>query len=282
LIGSELLAVFYGLATAASWGAADFSGGFASKRSNVFIVVILSQLVGMAGLIGAALLWSEPFPLPADVLYGGLAGLAGGVGLVALYRGLAGGQMGFVAPVVAVVTTILPVLVSLFLEGRPAGRQLAGFGLALVGIWFISRPDGKAPLRVRELGLPVVAGTGFGLFLILIDRVSAGAVLWPLVGAKVTSIILMLGVILMRGQAGTPAKSHLLVIGLAGLFDNSGNAFFALATQTGRLDIAAILSSLYPAITISLAWLILQERLTRRQWGGVMAALIAVVLISLG
>ncbi len=280
MIGSELLAIFYGLTTAASWGAADFSGGFASKRSNVFSVVILSQLVGLIGLAGAAWLWAEPFPLLRDMLYGGLAGLAGGTGLVALYRGLAVGRMGIVAPVVAVVTAILPVIVSLFLEGVPAGQQLAGFGLALVGVWFISQAEGQVNIRPGDLGLPLVAGSGFGLFLVLIDRVSDGAILWPLVGAKITSIGLMVGVITMRQQKGRPAIRQLPVIGLAGLFDNSGNAFFALATQTGRLDIAAILSSLYPAVTIWLAWLFLKERLTPRQWLGVTAALVAVVLIS--
>jgi drug/metabolite transporter (DMT)-like permease len=280
MVGSELSAIFCGLASAASWGAGDFSGGFATKRSNVYSVVIVSQSVGVIGLTVVALLLSEPFPMLDDMLYGGIAGISGVIGLVALYRGLALGRMGIVAPVAAVVAAAVPVIFSMFIEGLPAMPQRVGFVTALVAVWFISRTDGEAKIRGRDLGLPVVAGLGFGLFFIFIDRVNDGAVLWPLVAARIASISMLFVVIAFLRQRGTPAIKQLPVITLAGIFDTGGSAFFALATQISRLDIAAVLASLYPAATILLARFILQERLIPQQWGGIMAALIAVVLIS--
>jgi len=280
VINLELSAIFYGLASAASWGAGDFSGGFAAKRNNVFSVVIASQLIGVMGLILVAFLLAEPFPFPGDMLIGGLAGIAGAIGLLALYRGLAVGRMGIVAPVAAVVTAIVPVIVGFFSEGLPARPQLAGFVVALIAVWFISSTDTRARIRWGDLKLPGLAGVGFGLFLTFIGQVTEGAVLWPLVAARIASIGMLLVVINLVRQRKSPALNQLPLIALAGIFDSGGNAFFALATQTGRLDIAAVLASLYPATTVALAWLILRERLLAQQWAGVIAALIAVVLIA--
>lgn len=282
MIGSELGAIIYGLASAVSWGAADFSGGVASKRNHVYGVVLLSQTVGVLFLVGLALLLLEPLSRPVDLVYGAVAGVGGTIGLVALYRGLAGGRMGIVAPLAAVITTVLPVMVSLLAEGMPDTSQLAGFGFALLAVWLISAQNGRlAAIRRGELGLAALAGIGFGIFLILIDRVNAGAVLWPLVAARVASISLLLILIVLTAPfTGRPTAAGWPVIILAGIFDSGGNAFFALAAQTGRLDVAAILSSLYPAATIALAWFILKERLLPPQWAGVAAAFVAILLIS--
>jgi drug/metabolite transporter (DMT)-like permease len=280
-IGSELLAVLYGLASAASWGAGDFSGGFATKRSSVYSVVIVSQCVGAIFLVGVALLFGESWPILSDWLYGAGAGLAGVVGLVALYRGLALGRMGLVAPLAAVVTAIVPVVVSIFSEGLPTGLQLVGFAVALLAVWLIAGNGAEGRIQVTDLVFPVVAGLGFGFFFILIDRVTEGNIFWPLVAARGASVgMLLLGLSLTR-QLELPRLSQFPIIALAGLLDTGGNAFFVLAAQLGRLDIAAVLSSLYPATTVILAWLILQERLTSQQWLGVWAALMAVMLIAL-
>jgi drug/metabolite transporter (DMT)-like permease len=280
LLNSELSALFFGLASAASWGAGDFNGGLAAKRNNVYTVVIFSQLVGAIFLVGVAILFAEQIASAEDMLTGAGAGLVGAIGLVALYRGLAGGRMGLVAPVAAVVTAIVPVIFGLLLEGLPPVRQLAGFGLALVAVWIISRPGDGADFRLRDLSTPCVAGLGFGLFFILIDRVSEGAILWPLVAARIASISMIFVVVRLVRQGQLPGRTQLPVIALAGIFDTGGNAFFALATQMGRLDIAAVLSSLYPATTVLLAHFILQERLSFQQWAGVAVALLAIILIA--
>jgi drug/metabolite transporter (DMT)-like permease len=281
MINSELLAVFYSLASAISWGTGDFSGGVATKRTNLYGVVIGSQALGGLFLVLIAFGVAEPWPGWLDLVYGATAGISGVLGLLALYRGLAEGRMGVVAPVAAVVTAIVPVFVGFFMEGLPASQQLLGLGVALVAVWLISGAGAQLRISTQELRLPLMAGLGFGLFFILIDRVSVGAVFWPLVAARLASVSMLAVLMRVRLQSQAwPAPKHVLLIGLAGLFDAGGNAFFALATQAGRLDIAAVLSSLYPASTVMLAWLILKERLTLPQWLGVGAALAAVVLIA--
>jgi drug/metabolite transporter (DMT)-like permease len=130
------------------------------------------------------------------------------------------------------------------------------------------------------LALPVLAGFGFGVFLILIDHVSAVAVLWPLAAARAASVLALFLVLLLARQPARPAASHLPLIVLAGLFDTGGNAFYALAARAGRLDIAAVLGALYPAMTVILARLILKERLSTHQGLGLAMALLAVILIA--
>ena len=281
-MGVELTAVFYGLTAAASWGAGDFSGGMATKRSHVYLVVLLSHIVGLAGLLLLILLFGEPFPTWHDLLIGAAGGIAGAVGVLALYTGLAQGRMGVVAPLTAVITAIIPVLFGLFLEGLPKLHQFAGFVVALFAVWLISSDNGDNPagLYWSDLRLPVVAGLGFGLFFIFIDQVSNNAILWPLVGSRAASTIMMFILVLISRQRGRPVGNQFSWIVLAGIFDAAGNAFFALATSLGRLDVATVLSSLYPATTVLLARFILDERLTRRQGIGVAAALAAVILIA--
>ncbi|MCZ6875336.1 MAG: DMT family transporter [bacterium] len=281
MIASSFLAIVYGFASAASWGAGDFSGGMASKRTHVYYVVLISQLTGAILLLGLALLMREPFPMPIDLVYGAGAGISGVIGLLALYRGLALGQMAIVAPIAAVVSAAIPVLVGLFIEGLPGTRQWIGFSIALIGVWLISQTREAVTLQVRDVGLASLAGVGFGLFFVVIDRVSDGAVLWPLIAARAApvSMLLVFVAVLMR-QTPMPVRQHLPLIALSGIFDTGGNAFFVLSTQTGRLDIAAVLSSLYPVSTIMLAWFFLHERLLPQQWGGVIAALTAVVLLA--
>ena len=277
---SPLFGIGFGLAAASSWGAGDYCGGLASRRTNVYGVVVVSQLVGLVLLSTLALLLSEPFPTLTDMAWAAIAGIGGAVGLSALYRGLAAGPMGVVAPVAAVVSVILPLIFGLFLEGMPGLPQLLGFGLALCAVWFITRAGNGSSTQVRDLVLPVVAGLGFGVFFILIGHVSAAAVLWPLAAARVASVLALLVVVLLTRQPARPAAGQMPLILMSGLFDTGGNAFYALAARTGRLDIAAVLSSLYPAVTVILAWLILKERLSRTQGVGLALAMIAVLLIA--
>ena len=282
ILGVELTAVFYGLAAAASWGAGDFSGGVATKRSHVYLVVLLSHIVGIAGLLLLILLFGEPFPSWRDVGIGALGGISGAIGVLALYTGLAQGRMGVVAPLTAVITAIVPVLFGSFLEGLPQLHQLAGFIVALLAVWLISGDNGGGPVGLRwcDLRLPTVAGLGFGLFFIFIDHVSDKAILWPLVGARAASIFMMAVLVILTRQRQRPARTQSGWIMLAGVFDVGGNAFFALATSLGRLDVASVLSSLYPVTTVLLARFILDEHLSRRQGAGVAAALAALLLIT--
>ncbi|TMB75279.1 MAG: DMT family transporter, partial [Chloroflexi bacterium] len=234
---------------------------------------------GLVLLIALALAWSEPFPSALDMAWGGAAGLAGAVGLVSFYQALAVGRMGINAPVTAVLAAALPVLFSVFFQGLPGLLQVAGFTLALIAVWLISRPE-RARGRPEGVGLALLAGLGFGSFFILISRASSTAIFWPLAAARLASFLFMLSLLLIRRQDLLPKLSAFPLVLLAGTLDVAGNAFFVLATHSGRLAVAAILSSLYPAATVLLAGIILRERVTRLQAIGIFIALIAIPLIS--
>jgi drug/metabolite transporter (DMT)-like permease len=283
--GVEAVALAYGVSAAVAWGAADFSGGFATKKSHVFTVVFLSQVVGGVFLAALALVFSGWLPGLRVMLVGGLAGLAGEVGLILLYMGLARGRMGIVAPLSAVVSALLPIAVGAVQAGLPGPLRLVGFAVALVAVWLLAGKGGaQSRITAAEAGCSLGAGLGFGLFMVLIAQISDQAVLWPLVGARFTTAALLGLVFAARG--GLPAgpvagtKVQWLPIAMAGVLDAAGNALFALASRTGRLDVAAVLTSLYPAFTVLLAWLVLRERLAARHWLGVAAALAALGCIS--
>lgn len=274
-----LSTVAFALAASITWGAGDFSGGLATRRAQVLSVVVGAYTVGFIVLVALALIWSEPFPTTLDLIWGSVAGLAGAVGLVAFYQALAVGRMGIVAPLAAMLSAAVPVLFGAFIEGLPGPIQLIGFMLAFIAVGLISGL-GVVKGRPKGLGLALLAGLGFGSFFILISRVSHGSVFWPLAAARLSSLLFLLVVVLIRHQKVLPEKSVWLVVFLAGALDVAGNVFFVLATHAGRLDVAAILSSLYPAVTVLLATIILKERVTRLQAIGIVVALVAIPLIS--
>ncbi len=279
-MGSSLAAVVLGLASAASWGAGDFTGGLASKRSSVFGVVVVGQSAGVALLAATALLLREPWPAASAVACAVAGGAAGGAGLAALYRGLAVGRMAIVAPVSAVLSAAIPVVWSALDEGLPPAPKLAGFALALAGIWLVARA-GPAGRGAQGLGLALGAGCGFGAFLVLLHAASqGGGTFWPLAAARGTTLALALAAALASRRARLPAWSAAPLALLSGILDACGNGFFVLAIRAGRLDVAAVLSSMYPATTVLLAAGLLRERVSRPQGAGIVAVLGAISLIA--
>ncbi|WP_243336995.1 DMT family transporter [Anaeromyxobacter soli] len=278
-MSSSLAAVVLGLASAASWGAGDFTGGIASKRAPVVGVLVLGQAAGVTLILAAALLLHESVPAPATLAWSVAAGAAGAVGLAALYRALAVGRMAVVAPVSAVLSASIPVVWGALAEGMPSGSKLAGFVLALAGIWLIARagPPGGG---TEGLGLALVAGCGFGAYLVLMDRGAQGGTFWPLAAARGTSFALAVVVAGARRRPWAPPRHAVPLVLLSGVLDAGGNAFFVLATQAGRLDVAAVLASMYPASTVALAAGLLRERITRPQSAGIVAVLGAIALIA--
>ena len=280
---NPIASVSFSLASALSWGAGDFSGGLASKRANTFQVVAVAHGTGLVLVLALALLRGEIFPGQHAMVWGAAAGISGAIGLAALYRGLAIGKMGIVAPVAAVITAALPVGYGITLQGAPKPLQIAGFALATVAIVLISKPERAAGMP-KGLGLAILAGFGFGGFLICINRAGNTTVFWPLVAARTVSLVFMLLLMVFtarRERAGfrTSAKLWFLMI-IAGALDTAGNALFVMATQVGRLDVAAVLSSLYPASTVLLARFVLQERMSAVQNAGMVAALVSIPLIA--
>jgi drug/metabolite transporter (DMT)-like permease len=281
-LAPELAAVAFGLFASLSWGVSDFSGGMATKRISVIGVVAVSNAIGLLLLIGLAFAAREMVPPVEDFVWGAFAGLAGLVGIASLYQALAVGQMGVAAPLSAVLSAVLSVGFGILIEGLPAPSRLVGFGLGVASIWFVSYSRGAAR-ETKGLGFAALAGVGFAAFLVFVDRVSEGAVFWPLVAARATSSAVMLSAAFFSRRRWTPqGRVEWTTVLLAGLLDVAGNIFFVMSTQVGRLDVAAVVSSLYPAITVLLARFILKERITRLQALGLGAALAAISLIAIG
>jgi drug/metabolite transporter (DMT)-like permease len=279
-MSSEILAITYGISSAMTWGAGDFTGGYASKRTNVYAVLLFSQLTGFILLLLLALGLREPLPSATSWIVPGFAGIAGASGLIALYTGLASERMGIVAPMSAVIATILPMCIGMFTEGFPGHAKILGFVLAVGAVWLLTRTDRQEAIHLREVYLSVLAGGGFGIFFVLIGQLNGSAVIWPLVMARIASLSMYVVVVRLRRQSGELLISQLPLILLAGTLDAGGNTFFALATRVGRLDISAVLASLYPAATVLLARYLLKEQLRPQQWGGIIMALGALFLIA--
>ena len=277
---AQILGIFFALTAAFVWGGSDFTGGYASRRSSQFQVLVLSALSGLVILILAAILWRESFPSAPGILWSVLAGACGAVGLAALYRALSTGEAASVAPTAAVVGAALPVLYSGLTEGIPASTKLIGFGLALAGIWVVSAAsNATGEGRRRGYLLAFLAGVGFAGFFICLSQVEAGKVFTPLIIAR--CLTFLIGLVAMRLQRlPLPAITSNPPALLAGLLDAGGNLFFLLSMQFTRLDISVVLASLYPATTVVLAGMILRQKVNLVQWIGVAICLAAIVLIT--
>ncbi len=270
-----------GLLSALTWGTADFSGGLASKRTNAYGVVIGGQAVGLIPLLAMIALSGEAMPPLTSWLWGGAAGLGGGIGLSFLYRALASGRMSVAAPVSALLAALIPVLAGTIMEGFPKLWTFIGFVLALAAIWLISSSEDGKTIHLKELSLPLAAGLAFSMFFICMHEASRESILWPIVASRLTSITSMLVFALTLRQPWLPKNPHWPLIALSGVLDIIGNACYILAGQAGRMDVAAVLGSLYPGATVVLAWLVLRERISRVQFFGILAALGAIVMMTI-
>lgn len=278
-----LAPVLLGLAAALAWGAGDFTGGMATKRATAYAVVIGSEVVGLVVLLALVFLTGEPLPQARHLLMAAVAGAAGGFGLILLYRALASGQMSVAAPISAVLAAAIPVLVSILWLGWPSPLVLAGLLLALLAIWMIAGGNGDgrpARLRLEQIRLPLLAGVTFGLFFVLLHQASQGSFFWPIITTRLASIIFLVGFASLTRQSFLPKRSLWPIIALCGLLDTAGNGLYVLSGQLGRMDVAAVLSSLYPAVTVALAWLVLKERMAGLQKLGLAAALAAILFIT--
>jgi drug/metabolite transporter (DMT)-like permease len=274
------LSILFALSAAVAWGSGDFTGGLVSRRIGAFHTVFISYTVGLIALTFVALVRRELVPPGADLLWGALAGLSGMVGLGFLFRGFATGRMGIVAPISAVLTAAIPVIFTAFTEGLPQQLKLLGFGLAIVSIWLLSRPE-RFGGRPDGIGMALLAGLGFAGFFIAIDQVGKEAVFWPLVAGRLAACTVLVVIALSTRRPLIPSPLPLRLLVLAGILDVAGNLFFLLATQLGRLDVTAVLASLYPAVTAILAWLLTREHMARLQVVGVVIAVLAIVMITM-
>jgi drug/metabolite transporter (DMT)-like permease len=274
------IGVVLALASAIVWGAGDFTGGFATRRGHQFEVLTLSSLSGVVLLLIFALLSRETLPPLASAGWAAAGGISGAVGLACLYRGLSLGSSATVAPIAAVITAALPVVFTGVTAGWPRGTQLAGFGLAMLGIWLVARASTGDPISGHGLRLAIVAGAAFGLFLITIAQVQAGFVFVPLAIARAITLLTALFLLLAKRLPMPPLGSNRFAL-LAGFLDAGGNVLYLLAREYTRLDVAAVLASLYPVTTVVLARIVLEEQIAATQWAGGLVCVAAVVLITI-
>ena len=267
--------LYAGLA-ALTYGASDFYGGMATRRVDATRVVLWSQIVGLglglvaAPVFGGAMGW-------VDIAWAGAAGMAGALGLVSLYSGLSRGRAAVVAPMSGVLSGVVPAVVGFGLGERPSAVTLTGFGLAAVAVWLVS---GGRLEKASGFALGVLAGLGFGLFFVLLSPIPETAGLWPLIPARAASVAVLLLLSLRRRSRTSVDRSTVRLVGAVGVGDMLANVFILLALQRGPLGEGAVVSSLYPAVTVVLSALILKEAVRRSQWVGLGLAVLAMGLIA--
>ena len=290
LHGNALLA----LAAAALWGGGDFSGGMAVKRAGgtmraALRVILLSHAVSLGVLLVAVWWRGDVFPHGAPLVWGLVAGATAGIALACFYVALSRGAMGASAALSGLLAAAIPAAVSAGAEGSPGMLHLTGFFVAGLAIWLIAagpNPEAK-PADRGTFWLAVAGGVGFGIYFVALKFAGSAGVIWPLATARMGSLTvcsLLVAGMSLRANTGEPKfrLTRMVVIWALGavLLDTSGNLLFIAATRAGRLDVAAVLASLYPASTILLAAWMLRERPTRRQGLGMAVAAAAVVMIT--
>lgn len=267
------------LAAACTFGVADFLGGFCTRKAAVVAVTLVTNVAGAVLAVVLVITIGGSWT-PGAVVWGAVAGLAGLVGLILLYQGLADGPNRLVSPLSAVISAIVPVTAGVLLGDRPNPFAIAGLALAPVAIWLVAGGDiAITGASRRPVALGVGAGLGFGAFFVLLAQTpdDAGAV--PLLAARATSVTVLVAIGLVT-RPGAPGPRVLATAVVAGALDMVANGLFLWSALDGELAIVAALVSLFPATTVLLAVVVLDERLDRKQVAGLGLAIAAAALLS--
>lgn len=291
------MVIVFALAAAVLYGSADFLGGAATRRSRALSVASLSVPAGALVLLVAAVVAGGPIP-SAGLGWAVAGGAFGAVGLIAFYAGLAAGPMSVVAPVSALMSTVLPVGVAVATGEHLSGRVYLGVAACLAAIALVSLeggPPGRgpaslAPSRLRQhpalrgFGYGVLCGSLFGLFFVFLRYAGSSGVFWPVGIARLsnTAVVLAVAILARARPLGREDGSRVVAAAvISGVLDASANLFYLLATRAGLFGIAIVLTSLYPGITVVLARFVLHERMHAVQRLGLLLAAIGVILVTL-
>jgi drug/metabolite transporter (DMT)-like permease len=273
----------YGLATVLAWGTSDFLGGYATRRANAFLFTTVVNIGGLLVVGTLASATHAPFPSGRALVWALAGGISAGASLAVFYRALSSGRMGMTAPVAAVLGAAIPTLFSIFTEGMPGKVPILGFAFAAIGLWLITRSepgqgeDGRTP---EGVGLAVLAGIGFASFYLCLRQAGDASASWIASLTRTGGLITTALIVLLRRKSREITPAGVLWGGVTGCIDSLGTILFVRASQTGRLDEAVVISSLYPAVTVLLARLLLKEHFTRWRFVGLLAALAAVPMIA--
>jgi drug/metabolite transporter (DMT)-like permease len=313
-----VLAIVLALASAIGYGGSDFAAGLASRRAGIIQVNLLASAVSTVAVTAALLFVGTHRPTAAALAWGAGAGLGGFAGGLALYLGFRQAAFSVAGPLSAVGAAGFSVLAGLLFGERPTTLALTGIVLALPAIVAVSAsadradrgdaPDGAAEVPGGEPGVPggeragsrargrsgargrsaagvlagLIAGGGFALLFIGLDRAGSGSGLWPVAAASATELVAALGVAAATGNVRLPAGRPRWLAMITGAAGALGTILYFLATHEGFLAVTAVLTSLYPAVTIVLARTVLGERLTGRRLAGLALAAACVALIAVG
>jgi len=276
---AQLTGIAFAVAAAGAWGGSDFTGGLASRRLGPLPVLALSRLAGLACYAVLAAVSGEGIPPAASLGWAAAAGLCGSLGIAALYAGLASGRAAIVVPTAGVIGAGIPVAFAAAVAGVLPLVQQMGLLMALVGIFLVSfGEDARAPAKPSGLGFGILAGIGFGAFFIFLGQIPAGQVFAPLTAAGGASFATAC-VLVFLTRTGVPSPARAPSALLAGVLDATGVVCYVLALRWIRLDIAAVLSSLYPAVTVLLFRYVAREAVSRTQWAGLAICVGAIALI---
>ena len=282
---SHLPPAAYAVGAVLIWGTSDFIGGYAARRSNAFVLTAFSHLCALFLMLAVAFTDHSPFPNRASIVWALLAGASGGFSLAIFYRALAMGQMGLTAPIAALLSAAIPTLIDIALEGAPKRWSILGFALAIIAIWLITRPEAQG--QNDEAGHPTgvaaaaLAGVGFAGFYLFVHQAS-GSPSWIAMITRIASLtVTAIAVLATHAPLKLTGPSAGLGM-MAGCLDVTGSVLFIYASQHGRLDDSVVIASLYPAVTVLLARLVLNEHFSRWKFVGLLAALAAVPMIAAG
>lgn len=274
------MSAVFALLASLIYGAADFYGGVAGRRMATIAVVFWTQLVGGVLGVAASLLFPATSVQASDLIWGAVGGTVGTAGLYALYQGLARARMSVVSPLAALLSALIPLGFGLSIGERPVPLEWLGVLLALPAIWLVASGVHESDESNGGVGYGILAGLGFGFFFVAIAQTGDGAGFWPLVSARAASVTLMaIGLLVLRVKL--PPSGTRMLLALVGVGDIAANVFLLLAFRSGLVTLVAVLASLYPAITVLLAVVVLNEPIARRQRFGLAMAMAAVVLLAL-
>ena len=277
-----MTAIALALGASLAYGLGDFIGGLKARSLHVLAVLALSQLAGLLAVLVWVVLSGDGFPGGATVAWAVGAGICGAVGLAALYRGLAIGAMGIVAPISAV-SAAIPFAVGVLGGERPSVLQVAGVVVALCGVALASRePAAAGGGRAAGVGLALIAAAGFGGYFVFAAEAAEASVPWAVACARFTSFLLAAAVAVTVGVSLRIGRAHLPAVATVGLCDVGANVLFGLASTRGYLSVVSVLTSLYPVVTVALAAVFLHERIASSQRVGVAGALLGAALITAG
>jgi len=279
IVNAQLVPTSFSLAAVFAWGTSDFVGGYATRRANAFLLTTIAHASGLLLMLSLATATHAQFPSRASVAWALAAGTSGGAALAIFYRALSTGRMGLTAPVAAVLGAAIPTVFGIFTEGLPGTIHIFGFLLAGIGIWLISRTEDRS--SVEGIELAALAGVGFAGFYLCVRQAGDGSALWIVSFSRTGALITTAVIVLLKKNVRQITPAGVRWGMLAGCLDVSGSALFVRASQTGRLDAAVVLTSLYPAVTVLLARFFLKEHFTRWKAVGIFAALLAVPMIAM-